>query len=117
MTHLEKILPESFTSKWGDLLRNHFTIVMSVSLISAFASLLLFDILGYYSTSLLARLFIVLGYSLGTPVFAYSTVFYGHQIAASFLIGIFYIFHKIVYGEIPYNKEPQYLFIAGLLSA
>jgi len=116
MTHLRKILPESFTSKWGDLLRNHFTIAFSVSLISAVAALFLFDILGFYSSSVGERLFMTLAYSLGTPIFAYSTLFYGHQVAGSFLTIILFLIHKIVLGEINYKEENLYLFIAGILA-
>jgi hypothetical protein len=116
MTYLEKILPEGFVSKWGDHLRNHFTIALSVSLISAIGALFLFELLGFYTTKIIERLFVTIGYSIATPVFAYSTVFYGHQIAGTFLIIIFYIIHKIVLGEVRYDKESIYLFIAGILA-
>lgn len=116
ITQLEKILPEKFVYIWGDRLRNHITIAFSVSLISAISALFLFELLGFYSTNLILRLFVTIGYSLGTPAFAYSTLFYGHQVAASFLIIILFMIHKIILGETSYEREWLYLFISGLLS-
>ncbi|MBU1625987.1 hypothetical protein KKB18_01315 [bacterium] len=116
MTHTEKLFPTKWMSKWGDLLRNHFTIATTVSLISSIAALFLFDLLGFYSLNILERLFVVLGYSLGTPVFTYSSLFYGHQIAGSIFIFLLYMFHKIILGEIPYYREKYYLFVGGLMA-
>jgi hypothetical protein len=40
-------------------------------------------------------LLLTLGYGLGTIAFAFSTVFFGHQIAALLLFGAFYLLFQV----------------------
>lgn len=57
------------------------------------------------------RALLVLGYGLATIVFPYSTVFYGHQIAAVLLFAAFYLAYRIRLGELSTN----YLWGVGAL--
>lgn len=64
---------------------------LSVSLISALAGMLFFKSLsGFFSNKELALL-LTLVYLFGTGAFSYSTLFYGHQLGAAFIIASFYL--------------------------
>jgi len=66
------------------------TFIISV-LPSAFLGVLLYRLLARFTSSVWARLGVVLGYGLLTPAFAYAGAFYGHQLSAALLFGAFYL--------------------------
>jgi hypothetical protein len=58
---------------------------------SALLGLLIFRILGRFTTNLVTRAGLVLAYGLLTPAFAYAGSFYSHQLSALLLFGAFTI--------------------------
>lgn len=65
--------------------------VLSVSLISALAGVLFFKSLFVFFGNKEQSLLLTLVYFFGTAAFSYSTLFYGHQLGASFIIVSFYL--------------------------
>ena len=63
--------------------------VFAVSLPSALLGLVLFSFLGALTDNHRWRLWVTLGYGLGTLAFPYSQLFYGHQIAAALCFFVF----------------------------
>ncbi|MBC7249830.1 MAG: hypothetical protein H5T62_06040 [Anaerolineae bacterium] len=95
----------------------YFTTFFTVALASALLGVLLYRFLGRITLDsgqplwLPLRLLLVLGYGLGTIVFPYSTVFYGHQIAAATLFAAFVVLYRIRHGEMGVN----WLWLVGAL--
>lgn len=73
---------------------------VTVSLPSALLGALLFSFLGRILASRWQRVGLVLAYGLATVVFPYSTVFYGHQIAAVLLFAAFVLLYRLRQGEV-----------------
>ena len=63
----------------------------TAALPSALLGVLMFRLLQLFSPLPLPRLLVVLGYGLLTPAFAYAGAFYGHQLSAALLFGVFYL--------------------------
>jgi len=78
----------------------YLTTFFTVSLPSALLGVLLYRFLGRLGLSARLRGGLVLAYGLGTIAFLYSTVFYGHQIAAVLLFTTFYLLYKLRHGEL-----------------
>jgi len=78
----------------------YFVTFWVVSVPSAVLGVLLYGFLGRILDRSLLRLALVLGYGLATIAFPYSTVFYGHQIAAVFLFTAFYLAYRVRIGEL-----------------
>jgi hypothetical protein len=83
------------------------TTFVTVSLPSALLAALLYLFMGRFFTPLLEerqgevwRVALALAYGLATIVFPYSTVFYGHQIAAALVFFAFYLLYRIRQREI-----------------
>ncbi len=72
----------------------------TVSLPSALLGGLLYLSLGRILESRRRRVVLVLAYGLATVVFPYSSVFYGHQIAAVFLFAAFVLLYRMRRGEL-----------------
>lgn len=89
----------------------YFTTFFTVSLPSALLGVMLNGFLARLGLSRALRVGLVLAYGLGTIVFPYSTVFYGHQIAAVLLFATFYLLHRLRHGELGLNV----LWVAGAL--
>ena len=95
----------------------YFTTFFTVALASALLGVLLYRFLGRITPDggqpqrLPLRFLLVLGYGLGTIVFPYSTVFYGHQIAAATLFAAFVVLYRIRHGEMGIN----WLWLVGAL--
>lgn len=69
-----------------DPLALHLVTLATVGLASAFAAMLLFDLLVGYGLGATASLLAVLGWILGTNALAYATLFYAHQFVAALLV-------------------------------
>jgi hypothetical protein len=66
----------------------------AVAVPSALMGALFYDLLGEFTTSEWRKLGLTFAFAVATPAFAYSNLFYGHQIAAFCLFVAFYImFH------------------------
>jgi hypothetical protein len=83
----------------------------AVTLPSAALGVVLFLFLGRFLPSTAARFGLTLAYGLGTNVFPYSTVFYGHQIAAVLLFCSFVLLYRIRLNEI----SSQWLWAVGAM--
>jgi hypothetical protein len=83
------------------------TTFVTVSLPSALLGALLYLFMGRLFTPkserILERVALTLAYGLATVVFPYSTVFYGHQIAAALLFFAFYLLYRVRQGEISHH--------------
>jgi 4-amino-4-deoxy-L-arabinose transferase-like glycosyltransferase len=90
--------------------------IIIVSLPSALLAVILYRLLGSVIKDRKYALILTLAYSLGTMAFPYSTLFYGHQLAAAFIFFAFYILYqskkKIAMNEIQFH--PKYFFFSGL---
>lgn len=64
----------------------HWSTAFSVSLFSALSSGLLYLLLIRRGHARPTALLVTLGWSIATPAFAYSTLFYGHQLAAALVV-------------------------------
>src|SRR5579859_5072507 len=95
-----------------DFLARYLITLLLVGLPSALLGGLLFRFLGYLGLGLRGRLVLTLGYGLGTIAFAFSTVFFSHQMAALLLFATFYLLFRIKQGVL---AERHYL-TAGLLA-
>jgi hypothetical protein len=89
----------------------YFVTFFVVSLPSALLGALLYRFLGRILKGGFHQALLVLGYGLATIVFPYSTVFFGHQIAAALLFTVFYLAYRIRLGELSIN----YLWGVGAL--
>ncbi|HSQ66928.1 MAG TPA: hypothetical protein VLM85_27100 [Polyangiaceae bacterium] len=63
--------------------------VVAVAVPSALGGVMLFSLLGALGVSVTQRAFAAAAYGLGTLAFPYSTMLYGHQVAASLLVAAF----------------------------
>ncbi len=81
----------------------YFVTFWVVSLPSALLGALLYRFLGRILKGQFQRALLVLGYGLATVAFPYSTVFYGHQIAAALLFAAFYLAYRVRLGELSVN--------------
>jgi hypothetical protein len=82
-----------------------------VSLPSALLGYILYQFLGYFIQSRLARALVVILYGLGTVAFPYAQTFNGRQISAVMTVASFYILFRIKQGEL----SSRYLWLVGLL--
>ena len=73
---------------------------VTVSLPSAMLGALLYLLMGRLLRPRVPRAALTLAYGLATIAFPYSTVFYGHQIAAALLLAAFYLLYRIRQGEV-----------------
>jgi len=81
----------------------YFVTFFVVSLPSALMGALLYRFLGRILKGGFQRALLVLGYGLATIVFPYSTVLYGHQVAAMLLFTAFYLAYRVRLGELSVN--------------
>ncbi|HEU5200938.1 MAG TPA: hypothetical protein VFU32_14970 [Ktedonobacterales bacterium] len=87
-------------AKRTDFLARYLITLLLVGLPSALLGGLLYHFLAYLNLGPRGRLALSLGYGLGTIAFAFSTVFFGHQIAALLLFGAFYLLFCLKRGSI-----------------
>ena len=87
--------------------------VWAVSLPSALAVVMLYRLALTIGASPASGAAIVLAYAFGTLALPYSTLFYGHQLAAAVLIIAFGLLAQARHDAIPFS--PRRLFAAGLL--
>ncbi|HTR49106.1 MAG TPA: hypothetical protein VMJ10_00285 [Kofleriaceae bacterium] len=72
----------------------HLVTLATCGLAAAFAAVALLDVLVRLGVSRVAALLAVLGWIFGTNAFAYATMFYSHQFAASLLVLAFAALHR-----------------------
>ncbi len=87
--------------KRTDFLARYLITLLLVGIPSALLGALLFRFLAYLGLGLRGRLVLTLGYGLGTIAFAFSTVFFSHQMAALLLFSAFYLLFLLKRGSIP----------------
>jgi hypothetical protein len=88
--------------------------ILTVTLIclpSAFLGVVLYSFMGWFTSEVGARLFLVFAYGLGTVAFPYSTVFYSHQLAAILTFLAFFLVFRIRWQQAPM----WHLWLAGAL--
>ncbi len=89
--------------------------LFAVGLPSALGALVFWGLTGIFGDlSRRTRLGITLAYSLGTLAFPFSTVFYGHQLAAATGLAAFYILVRKSGARGP--NSPSLLFLSGFLA-
>ncbi len=88
-----------------------FVTFFTVAVPSAFLGVLLYRWTGYVTPHPLYRLGVPLTYGLLTNAFAYSNMFFGHQIVAALLFGAFYLLFRLERREI----SPAWLSLVGLI--
>lgn len=81
-----------------DPLALHLVTLATVSLATAFAALLLLDLLAELGIGCAAAVLAVLGWVLGTNAFAYATLFYAHQLVAALIVIAIAGVHRIARG-------------------
>jgi len=112
-------VPFYFLLKWAGVgsekyMRYGLTLTV-VGIPSAVAALLFYGILTMLKEIRQgARVILTLAYSLGTLAFPFSTVFYGHQLAAALVIAVFYLLLRVRLKLWPERFFP--IWSAGLLS-
>lgn len=84
-----------------DFLARYLITLLLVGLPSAVLGGLIFRFLAYLGLGTRGRLVLTLGYGLGTMAFAFSTVFFSHQIVALLLFAAFYLLFRIRQGALP----------------
>ena len=89
----------------------YFVTFFTISLPSALLGVLLYLFLGRIVPNRMFCFLLVLGYGLATIVLPYSTVFYGHQLAAALLFLAFYLAYRVRHGE----SGPNVLWGVGAL--
>jgi len=85
--------------------------LLTVAMPSAFLGALLFLFLGRILSSLPARAVLALAYGLGTIAFPYSTMLYGHQVAAASIFSAFVLLDGVRHGA----RSARWLWLAGAL--
>ncbi len=83
-----------------DFLPRYVMTLLLVGLPSAILGGLLFRFLAYLGLGLRGRLVLTLGSGLGTIAFAFSTVFFSHQMVALLLFAAFYVLFRIRRGDL-----------------
>jgi 4-amino-4-deoxy-L-arabinose transferase-like glycosyltransferase len=86
-----------------------------VSVPSAVLSLLLYQLMRLLGGSCIWALILTLIYSFGTLAFPFSTMLFGHQLAATFAFAAFFVLVKARLGTSPFSSR-WLLFIAGALA-
>jgi hypothetical protein len=96
----------------ADFLPRYLMTLLLVGLPAAVLGGLLFNFLAYLGLGPRGRMALALGYGLGTIAFAFSTVFFGHQMVALLLFAAFYLLFKIRRGTL----SPWHTLTAGALA-
>lgn len=89
--------------------------VFAVAIPSALAGGMLFVLVGILGLPTKARVALALAYGLGTLAFPYSTLFYGHQLAAALLLAAFVLMVRIRHQSVTGILKAPALVIIGLL--
>jgi len=95
-----------------DFLARYLIALLLVGLPSAVLGGLIFRFLAYLGLGARGRVVLTLGYGLGTMAFAFSTLFFSHQIVALLLFAAFYLLFRIRQGAL---SQRHYL-TAGVLA-
>ena len=108
-------MPDPSQEYWRELIGLYLCTVFTVSLASAAAGVAFYRILLRFTERPVHALIIALAYGLGTPAFAYSTLFMSHQFCAALLILCFYVILQIRDREAPHRRWR--LGLAGFLAS
>lgn len=94
------------------ILGNYVISLFATAIPSALAGMLLFILLGYYTTRAAPRIWLTLAYGLGTLAFPYATMLFGHQTAAAFILIAFFL----IFWTRRKGWSWAWLLLAGLLA-
>ncbi|MCX7918413.1 MAG: hypothetical protein N3A72_02160 [bacterium] len=91
--------------------------ILVISALSALLAIVLYRFLLRLGTEPKLAILLTIGYGLGTLAFPYSTLFYGHQLAAALIFMSFYILYNLKHPiqNISYKKSNVCYLISGLL--
>ena len=89
----------------------YFATFFTVSIASALAGVALYRFLGLFVANRRACLLATMGYALGTVALPYSSVFYGQQLAAAFILLAWERLYRVRHAIAP----PRALYVAGAL--
>src|SRR5919112_119363 len=87
--------------------------VIVVTVPSAILSLLLYQLMRLLECSCIWALVLTLFYSFGTLAFPFSTMLFGHQVAATFAFAAFFV---LVKARLRSSSSPRLMLIAGALA-
>ena len=92
--------------------------ILVISIPSALLAVFLYRFLLRLGTNQKLALLLIIGYSLGTLAFPYSTLFYGHQLATTFIFISFFILYDMKHRERPisYPTSCMLYLTSGFLS-
>ena len=74
---------------------NHIISLFTTAVPAAIAGVLLYLLLGYFTSAVGWRVWLTLAYGLGTLAFPYATMFFGHQTAAALGFAAFFILFRM----------------------
>jgi hypothetical protein len=94
---------------------NHLLTFLVLGLPSAIAGTLIFIMCEFLSKSRFRAFIVTLAIALGTMCFPFSVNFFGHQLAASFLFGAFFMIFLIKIQQDQVKLKNFYIFLIGLL--
>jgi hypothetical protein len=92
----------------------HLLTFLTIGLPAAFAVSLMYQLCAHVSGSRRRGYVAALAIGLGTMAFPFSTLFFGHQLAASLVFGAFYLIFQL--GADPARRAFARMFLIGLLS-
>ena len=113
ISRLKPLVIRSFSEDFYHLFSCYLTTVAVIAFISALGGVVFFRLLGLFHQGLFPRLTTVFALFLGTPMFAYSTVLYGHAVSSVFALTSFYLLYRYLVKE-PETQSNVYIFLAGL---
>ena len=96
------------------LLSCYLITILLVAIPCALGGVVFFRLLGLFYPAAIPRLICTLALFLGTPVFAYSTVLYGHMVSSVLTIVAFYLLYKYLLLQSSSPRSGLYIFLAGL---
>ncbi len=114
VSRLRPALVRAYSEDFFHLFSCWLTTVAVAGLISAFGGVVFFRLLGLFHEGVFPRLAAVFALFLGTPVFAYSTVLYGHVPSTVFALTSFYLLYRYLIKEPGSKNGGRYVFLAGL---
>ncbi len=93
----------------------HLLTFLIMGLPSAVAGTLIFVLCEYLSKSRFRAFIVTMAIALGTMSFPFSVIYFGHQLAASFLFGAFFLTFQIKIQPEPVKINYFLIFLVGLL--
>ncbi len=114
VSRLKPVLVAAFSESFYRLFSCYLVTVLVVSLTCALGSVVFFRLLGLFSPRIGPRLLCTIALFLGTPVFAYSTMLYGHMVGSMLTLFSFYLLYKYTCLQPDAPHAFFMVFLAGL---